>query len=501
MEQGVAARDRLPAETPSLLTPRGTFVLVAAYFLLQALFRILISDSAELDESEQVLCSQAWLWGYGSDPPLYTWLQILVFKVVGTGVPGLALFKNSLLATAFGFTYLAAREITRDQRVWTVATLSVLLFPQITWESQRDLTHSVLATALSSATFFVALRLWKKPSPGWYAAVGVALGLGALSKHSYSIMALAVLLAALTLPALRARMLNRWALLTLAIFVIITAMHVRWILLSPEVAFRRTSEVIQQSNENRVLARFLGWASLIQCVFLGGGVIGFVALVCFGRPTLQWAADDSGLVQRWLTRVGFALLAVCAVIVLLSGVEFRDRWFQPVDPLAAIWVALAVRERFTGAGLRRFGRIVIAVGVVALLVLPGIPLTASVTRRPTRLNSPFSALAAELQKTGPAPSMILGGTRLVAGNLRLHFPDTIATAPESAPLPLRRRGPVLVVWDVTKKEELPERLVGFVRRITGQDIAPLASAVVEAPFKYAPARRMKLRYVWLNWGA
>ena len=76
----------------------------------------------------------------------------------GNGVVALALFKNSLLLASLVFTYLAVREIVDDERVALVAMFSMLLFPQITWESQRDLTHSVLATALAAATFFVALR-------------------------------------------------------------------------------------------------------------------------------------------------------------------------------------------------------------------------------------------------------------------------------------------------------------------------------------------------------
>src|SRR5437868_3512212 len=69
--------DPVRASASPWLAGGRAFALLGCYFLLQTLFRTLVSDSAELDESEQLLWAQAWQWGYGSDPPLYTWLQIL----------------------------------------------------------------------------------------------------------------------------------------------------------------------------------------------------------------------------------------------------------------------------------------------------------------------------------------------------------------------------------------------------------------------------------------
>src|SRR3974377_10219 len=100
------------AASPWLIGPRA-LVLVACYFSLQALFRTLISNSAELDESEQLLWAQSWSWGSVPDPPLYTWLQIAAFRLFGTHIFALALLKNVLLFSAFLGTYLGAKQITQ----------------------------------------------------------------------------------------------------------------------------------------------------------------------------------------------------------------------------------------------------------------------------------------------------------------------------------------------------------------------------------------------------
>src|SRR5512139_280859 len=83
--------------------------LLLLYFGAHALSRTLISQSAELDESEQLIWSQTLAGGYGPQPPLYTWLQWLVFEASGVSVASLALLKNVLLAATYAFVWLAAR--------------------------------------------------------------------------------------------------------------------------------------------------------------------------------------------------------------------------------------------------------------------------------------------------------------------------------------------------------------------------------------------------------
>jgi 4-amino-4-deoxy-L-arabinose transferase-like glycosyltransferase len=94
------------------ISPRHLFVFLAGYFFLQLLSRVLISDSANLDEAEQLILTQRIRWGYAAQPPLYTWLQALFFTVFGINIFALALLKNSLLFTTYAFNYLSAKQIT-----------------------------------------------------------------------------------------------------------------------------------------------------------------------------------------------------------------------------------------------------------------------------------------------------------------------------------------------------------------------------------------------------
>jgi 4-amino-4-deoxy-L-arabinose transferase-like glycosyltransferase len=65
-------------------------VVLGIYFLLQLIIRLLISPNLELDEAEQLLLTQQLSLGYGSQPPLYTWLLSGLFSLFGVSIFSLA---------------------------------------------------------------------------------------------------------------------------------------------------------------------------------------------------------------------------------------------------------------------------------------------------------------------------------------------------------------------------------------------------------------------------
>src|SRR5262249_6210310 len=113
-------------------------IFLAVYFALGALSRILISNSAELDEAEQLVLGQSFEWSYGAQMPCYTWLQKLVFAALGQNIAALALFKGALLFTEFSLVLLCVRQATGRTRSAVVGLMGMFLIPQFVWESQRD---------------------------------------------------------------------------------------------------------------------------------------------------------------------------------------------------------------------------------------------------------------------------------------------------------------------------------------------------------------------------
>lgn len=484
---------------PRWLTARRAFCWVAIYFAIQTLSRVLVSNSAELDESEQLLWTQTWAWGYGSDPPLYTWLQILVFRFSGVSVLGLALLKNTLLFLAFVFTWRAAREITRDESTSVLAGLSLFLFPQVTWESQRDLTHSVLATALAAATFWAAVRIVRNRSTWACVNLGLCVGLGTLSKYSYCLFALALALAALTVPEFRKAVLHKRMVIAVALAGLIIAPHLQWVFHSPALALSRPEELVKASSTRHFTTWLAAFASILKCAAMLGGVITVVYWLVFFRAGAREPTPHPHFeaVQTWIGRTLLAILLVCIAIVMGTAVELKDRWFQPVVFLGAIAAALRAKDRITPLALRQFLLVIAAIGAVMVLILPGIPLAARVTKRPTRLNAPYAQLSTDLKARASSPNLILAENRLLGGNLRLFFPGTRVLAPEFWTLDVPSAGDCLLVWDANKRSTPSPLLLKLVEKVGRGPLAGTPIAEVSAPYKYAPFKEMKLGYFLL----
>ena len=91
------------------------------FFAARAVVRTVVSDTPELDEAEQVIQAQTWAWGYGPQPPLYTWIQKLFFHALGTTIFALALLNGLILFGTCATAYLAGKNFSGDRRIGLVA--------------------------------------------------------------------------------------------------------------------------------------------------------------------------------------------------------------------------------------------------------------------------------------------------------------------------------------------------------------------------------------------
>ncbi|HTD65217.1 MAG TPA: glycosyltransferase family 39 protein, partial [Candidatus Limnocylindria bacterium] len=211
-----------------LASPTRFFLVLAALFTTHVFIRLIASPVANVDECGQLIFAQRFQWGYGPQPPLYTWLQLVLFQVFGLSILALSLLKNVLLFAIYAFTYATTRGLTGSHLTGLIAAMGLMFIPQIAWESQRDLTHSVLATTMAAATLFIFVRLAQTKARWLYVILGVCFGLGLLSNYSYALLALGLLIAALTVPDYRRTILTPWLLLSLAIAVALVLPHALW---------------------------------------------------------------------------------------------------------------------------------------------------------------------------------------------------------------------------------------------------------------------------------
>ena len=136
--------------------------LAALYFLFNAITQYAASPTADLDQAEQLILSQTWQLGYNAQPPLYTYIAKLFFYITQPSLISLYLIKVIIL-TCFALGLLKITQALNGSKTQIVIVFySIALIPQFIWESQRDLTHSVLASLMAALTLLITVKLKEK---------------------------------------------------------------------------------------------------------------------------------------------------------------------------------------------------------------------------------------------------------------------------------------------------------------------------------------------------
>lgn len=437
---------------------RPALLLLIAYFGAHIAARVFASGALELDEAEQALWTQQLAAGYGAQPPLYTWLQWLMFQLTGPSVFGLALLKNILLAATYGFVWASARRWVAPSLA-VLAAASMLLIPQIGWESQRDLTHSVLATTMAAATLYVVVRLITSKHPALYALLGLCAALGLLSKYSFALYLAALGIALVTRRDTRGVLFNRGVLLGALVALVVCLPHGLWLIDHLHEASARTLEKLAPEHEfPGTILRGLG--SLAGAIAATLGAFALACLAIFGRAA--WARNDGARPDgcAFFLRYLAALAVLMVALVVVGGAtHFKGRWLQPLlfmAPLAFFCCRPLLAES------RRLGVLRVTLAVFALLFLSlaaSRPVLDGWRNRPDELNEPVIELAAALRAAGyDGRSTLVTDTPVLAGSLRLRFPDAaIRVWKEGQAAPDLPPGPRLVLGRGEQAADLLER--------------------------------------------
>ncbi|MCG8546683.1 MAG: glycosyltransferase family 39 protein [Alphaproteobacteria bacterium] len=469
-------------------------LLIGVYFAVHVVLRLLISPSLGKDEAEQVLLAQELAWGYGSQPPLYTWLVAAVFRVVGDGILGLSLVKNLLLAGAYLLTYATVHLMTEKRVPALLAAASLLFLPQVAWESQRALTHSVLLVFAVALFAFVVVRVLHRHGWADYALLGAAFAAGVLAKYNFPIIAIAMILAALTISDFRRRIVHPRFLLTLAVAVALLWRPMLWVVQNQDATLSRAHKLTGGQADDLLMNYLAGIGGLAV------GTVSFLALLAvvyavaaFRSPAHGVLADAQRRYCLLLWRsIAFAFVMCLAMILLFEVTKVKGRWLTPVLLIAPMALVLQVWPRLTP---RRVGWVLSFAGVCALLVLVLLPLRTVAGPSIGRLNplhAPYRQLAADIRGLGFDKGSVLASFNLLGGNMRLQFPQSVVVTPEYSLLKPLPPGKMLLVWDASGGQAFPAKLRRLFERLTDRKLPAAAPRHVEAPMLYAPDHRFRL---------
>ncbi|MCQ1833801.1 ArnT family glycosyltransferase [Neorhizobium galegae] len=479
--------------------------LIAAYYVLAVILRVLRSEALESDEAEQLYQSQFLLMGYGRQPPFYNWLQYGVVQLIGPSVLAVALVKNLLLFLTCAVYGLAARVLLKDRRLVAIAMIGVIAMPAVSVMAQRDLTHAI-ATLFAVALFFYGfLKTLTRPTLWTYLLTGIAVGFGLIAKYNFVIVPVAAILAILPEPELRKRILD-WRLIpALALTAVICLPHGLWMFGNLSEATAGTIKAMREdASGNPILDRLSGIGTLFVAILTGGLPVLAFFLIAFRQPLIDaWQATN-----QW-TRVIGRTLAICLIAVGLIGLGFgatsiSEKWLSPFLVLLPLYLCLKLdaAKAETSRSIPRllFPVAVLALGFVVYIALGNVigPMFGDYTKE----NLPSGPFVEQVvaERPGAKPAYVMTDDPYLAASSRLELPQarvllqSFGQTPPLGEAERRQRG--LIIWQGGGKTL--DALKPYLRAngIAAEGLAPATKVV---PYLFSGGRdSVTFGYAWVE---
>jgi 4-amino-4-deoxy-L-arabinose transferase-like glycosyltransferase len=434
---------------------------LALYFAVMAAASAMLVTSGRSDDAESLLLTQSLQWGYESkNPPGFYWLTYLVMQVTGPEPATVYALRMAGVFTMFAGLCAVARRLQPDPMLGLCAGLAMLATIHFHWYLLTYLTNTTLAMALVPLSVLALLRLNDRPDLWSYALLGAVLGLGMLIRYNFAVFAAALVLASLTLPEWRQRLLCRRGLVPLVIVAAMITPHLVWV----AAHWRRFSRYVETtiglgSDASYLSGLIPGLGSLIGAPLeVLAFPLGLLLLVCFPRAFRRVQVEDAGRSLR-IALVGRTVLiglGLMAIYVLAGASHLRPHHLFFLA-LAPVWLL----SRLDPASQPRHAAPTFLAALFVCVVLAGIAnlatnLLDSRTCDKCAEFAPMADYAQAARTAGFMPGTILTLARrqdFPAGALRADLPGARIISPEYPlydPPQGAAGGDCLIVWEGTR---------------------------------------------------
>lgn len=492
-----------------MMRDSGTlYLLLAIYFAVNVALRLALPSSLELDEGQQLFLAQWLAVGYDTQPPFYNWLQYGVVQVLGDTVLALSLLKNLMLFCCYGLVGAAAYLVIRNKALAIIAVLGLLTIPQIVFESQRDLTHSVAVLFAACLFIYALFGALKSPNVFSYLLTGIAIGIGMISKYNFALLPAAAFVAILFEAEFRGRLINWRMILTIIAAAAIITPHALWFLDNVDIATGRTlGKLTQDAAADRASQITGGLFSLAVALIAFGSLTVVAFWISFGRRFHEsWTASSPW--TRLVERMFLILVAALILLVVFGGASLiKDRWLTPFFFMLPLYLSLKLDalNQTIGNAPKRFGWIAVLIMIAVPLVLFGRVPAAQYLGHYEKLNVPYQpAIEAILASGKDRPSIIATYDQQLAGNIRLNAPGIPVIIPGyerfQKPYAFDATHPVLLIWrdKGAPDAEMPEPLKRWqVSQVVAGATVPVPQDIAR-PYHYGkPGDLYHFSYAWI----
>lgn len=298
-------------------------------------------------------------WGFVSYPPFTPFVQRIGLGLFGLSLTGLRLFSVIAQGIVIFVSGLMARELGGQALAQVTAALTVALSPLPLFEgtefqySSFDLLWWVLIA-------YFTIKLLSSENPRWWAAIGVVVGLGLLTKYSI-VFYIAGILAGMVLTDARRYLLNIWFWVGIALALLIFLPNFIWLVRHDFISYQflqhiHARDVAQGRAHGFIQGQFLLNVNLFAAPVWIAGLIAFLRHKRYRMLAWMYIVP---LAMFFAGKGRFYYMAPAYPMLLAMGSVAGQRWVWRLRrPLALIMKIVY----FTG---------VVAVGMYACaLIVP-----------------------------------------------------------------------------------------------------------------------------------
>jgi len=325
-----ARADRF-ALTPSVVA--AGFVIFAIVWLSELGMTNL---TPPVDNIEQLTWVRSLEWGYFKHPPLPTWMIWLPVKAFGLSIWVSYLLGSAMVLGSFAIMWRLLREL-RGAAFADVALLAGLC---MTCYSKRlySYNHNTLLLLLSVVT---AALLWQACKSGrlrWWIALGLSIGLGALSKYQFALTIISILVFVCHQRAWQDRA-NRLGMLCASLIALVVfAPHIVWLRAHDfaPISYALGSSLEAALSPATRIQHTLLWVTE-QILAHGAPALALLAAAAWQLRKIRKSAKAGPAVHDQVARPhdgaraliiawGVLPLTIMTLMGLLLGVELKRGW-------------------------------------------------------------------------------------------------------------------------------------------------------------------------------
>jgi 4-amino-4-deoxy-L-arabinose transferase-like glycosyltransferase len=358
-------------------TPRASRP-VDRYFLFCALIVVVLTAvrlfalrfsvvDLYFDEAQYWAWAQRLEWGYFSKPPMIAWLIALAETVCGSGeacvrTPSALLYAGTALAV-----FALTRELYDSRTAfWAASALAASTGAAF---SARIISTDVPLLLFWSLALLSLVKLLRGGGFGWSMLLGLAIGLGVLSKYAMAYFFMCLAAAAVFEGDVRRLVMSRTFLIALLVAAICLAPNLYWNATNGMATFKHTVDNAAGSGTQFRLRKLLAFIA-IQFAIAGPVLFGaFLIAVARRRRNESMHPSD-----RLMLYFSLPILAIVSVVAFATGAH--PNWAAPAL-VAVVVVATAwlLRRRAYGWLAASF----IFAGLMQIALLAGDSIAGQIT--------------------------------------------------------------------------------------------------------------------------